>query len=114
MVLFKWLLTIFFILFVLLFALQNQDQQISVHFLHYTTPVLPLYLVVYGAFALGILFWFLFSAGYFLQLKSQIHSMQKENRKIKEELDQLRNASIEEELEFEESKGTPPLKEKSK
>lgn len=106
MVLFKWLLTIFFILFVLLFALQNQEQEISVHFLHYTTPVLPLYLVVYGAFALGILFWFLFSAGYLLQLKSQIHSMQKENQKMKDELDHLRNASIEEELEFEESKET--------
>jgi uncharacterized integral membrane protein len=101
--LFRWILTIFFILIVLLFAIQNQDQEVSVRFLNHETSGLPLYLILYIAFAAGILFWFLFSTLYVLKIKGQMRKFQKENQKIKQELNRLRNANIEEELEPTES-----------
>jgi uncharacterized integral membrane protein len=95
----RWLVTIFFILLVLLFAIQNQEQEVSVRLLNWQSSTLPLYLFIYIAFATGIAFWFLFSAAYLLKLKGRERKIQKENKKIKEELNRLRNANIEEELE---------------
>jgi len=95
----RWIVFIFFFLLILLFALQNQAQEVAVKLLNWQSPTMPLYLVVYLAFAAGILFWLLFSAGYVLRLKGRMRRLQKEDRKIKEELNRLRNANIEEELE---------------
>jgi uncharacterized integral membrane protein len=89
----RWLITIFFILLVLLFAIQNQEQEVSVRILNWQSSTMPLYLLVY------VVFWFLFSAAYLFALKSRERKIQRENRKIKEELNRLRNANIEEELE---------------
>ncbi len=95
---FKWILTVFFMLIVLLFAIQNQEQTVSIRFLNWISPNLPLYLLLYIAFASGILMWVLLSIMNILRLNNQIHRLQRENKKVKEELNHLRNASIEEEL----------------
>jgi len=94
----KWILSVFFILVVLLFAIQNQEQTVSVRFLNWISPNLPLYLFLYIAFASGILMWVLISIMNIVRLNSRIHKLQRENKKVKEELNRLRNASIEEEL----------------
>jgi len=99
----KWVLGVFFILLFLLFALQNQEQTVSVRFLDRTTPNMPLYLIIYVAFAVGILLAVLASIFNILRLKNQIHRLQRESKKNKEELNRLRNASIEDELETTES-----------
>jgi uncharacterized integral membrane protein len=95
----RWLITIFFILLVLLFAIQNQEQEVAVRILNWQSSTIPLYLLVYIAFAAGVVFGFLFSAAYLLKSKGRERKIQKENRRIKEELNRLRNANIEEELE---------------
>ena len=81
----------------LLFAFENQETQ-TVNFLKWTSPALPLYIFLYVAFAAGLLFWFVISVFNTFKLKGEIFKLQKENRKIREELDRLRNVNIEEEV----------------
>ena len=101
-----FIIIVFFFLF-LYFGVQNYQQEVSVHFLHYETQNLSLSFVIYSAFAAGILFMFLLLAFYILKLKNQMRKIQKEDKKIREELNRLRNANIEEELEPAES--TDPI-----
>lgn len=98
----KWILGAVIILFVLGFAVQNNDpsQQVSLIFLKgkWETEPLPIWLVVYAAFAIGVLFWLIVSIVQVFQLKSQIRLVRKENKSIRQELDGLRNLSIDDEL----------------
>jgi len=98
----KWILGAVIILFVLGFAVQNNDpaQQVSLIFLKgkWETEPLPIWLVAYASFAIGVLFWLVVSIVHVLQLKSQIRQMRKEHRNIRQELDGLRNLSIDDEL----------------
>ncbi len=94
---------LFFVLLILLFGLQNQAQEVSVRLLNWQSPTMPLYIVVFLAFAIGALFGFLLLAGYLLRQNGRMRRLQKEDGKIREELNRLRNANIEEELEPAES-----------
>lgn len=98
----KWILGAVIILFVLGFAVQNNDpsQQVSLVFLKgkWETEPLPIWLVVYASFAVGVVFWLIASIVQVFQLKSQIRLMRKENKSIRQELDGLRNLSIDDEL----------------
>lgn len=98
----KWILSAVIILFVLGFAVQNNDpsQQVSLIFLKgkWETEPLPIWLVVYASFAIGVLFWLIVSIFQVFQLKSQIRLVRKENKNIRQELDGLRNLSIDDEL----------------
>lgn len=92
----RWILSALVILIILGFALQNQEQTVSVRILKWASPNLPLYLVLYIAFGTGVLLWVVVSTLNFLKLKGEIHRLQRDNHKVKEELNRLRNASIEE------------------
>ena len=98
----KWMLSAVIILFVLAFAVQNNDplQQVSLIFLKgkWETEPLPIWLVTYASFAIGVLFWLIVSIFQVFQLKSQIRQIRKENKNIRQELDGLRNLSIDEDL----------------
>ena len=96
---FRWVLAALIILVILGFALQNQDQTVSVRVLTWQSPVLPLYLFLYVAFGIGLLFWggiFLFNS---IKLKSEIASLQQENKKVRNELNRMRNVNIDDEAE---------------
>jgi len=96
------MLSALIILFVLGFAVQNNDpaQQVSLVFLKgkWETEPLPIWLITYASFAVGVLFWLIVSIFQVFQLKSQIRQLRKENKSIREELDGLRNLSIDEDL----------------
>ena len=94
----RWLLGAITILVILLFALQNGESQISVTFFKWTTPQLPLYLYLFIAFGIGMLFWTFVSMGNIFKLKGDIHKLQKKNKKYRDELDRLRNLNVEEDL----------------
>lgn len=102
----RWLGAAIIILVILGFALQNSDKQISVVFVKgvYETGELPLWLIIYCSFGLGMIFWLFFSIFQVFGLKSQIRRMKNENLKLQKELDNLRNLSIEEDVEI---KATP-------
>ena len=95
----RWILSALVILIILGFALQNQEQMVSVRILQWQSTNLPLYLLLYIAFGAGVLIWALISALNILKLKGDIHRLQRTNRKVHEELNRLRNVSIEDEVE---------------
>ncbi len=101
----KWILMILFVVIVLGFALQNQEQTVSIKMIQWTSPVLPVYWFIFASFVLGFLFWLVVSSLNFLRLKSETRKITKENQKLKKELDRLRNLEIDEEIT---PQATPP------
>jgi uncharacterized integral membrane protein len=95
----RWILIALMVLVVLGFALQNQSQTVSVTVLKWQSPIVPLYLLLYLAFAAGLAFWVLISALTIFKLKGEKLKLQRENKRITQELNRMRNASIEEEPE---------------
>ena len=98
----RWLVAAVIILLILGFALQNNEQQIAVIFIKglYETDTLPIWVIVYCSFALGMIFWLFFSIFQVLGLKGQIRRMRHENQRIQKELNNLRNLSIDDEIEI--------------
>lgn len=96
---FKWIFGALLIIIILGFAIQNQEQTVSVHIISWESPVVPLYLIVFISFITGMITWFLVSVYKIFSLKKQNFSLQRDVKKIKDELNRLRNANIEEEIE---------------
>lgn len=92
----RWILGAIIIIAILGFALQNQDQTAAVTILKWQSPQMPLYILLYIAFGIGLLFWAVVSIMNILKLKGSILKLQKENRKVKAELNRLRNIDIDE------------------
>ncbi len=95
----KWILGAVLIIIVLGFAFYNQDQVAHVKVGFWTSPEVPLYLIVYFAFSLGILTWLFVSIFKILQLKVECRQLNKENKLLTDELNRLRNLSVEEAFE---------------
>ncbi len=91
----RWLVGAVVLLLVIGFALQNQEQTVSVSFLKWQTPNLPLWVYLYASFAVGLFTWFVVSIGRTISLKAEVRRAQKEVKRLQEELDRLRNLSIE-------------------
>jgi uncharacterized integral membrane protein len=102
-----WILRWFFIavimIVVLAFALQNLEQRTVVRFWNWQSAELPIILVLFEAFVVGLLVWFLVAIFHELQLRSEIRRIRKEHRKLQEELTALRNLPLEEDQRAEES-----------
>lgn len=96
---FKWILIAIIILIILLFAFENQEQQTYIEFIKWRSVDLPLYIFLYISFGLGMLFWLFISIFKILKFKGKILGLTRVNQRLKEELDRLRNANIEEEIE---------------
>jgi uncharacterized integral membrane protein len=97
----RWLVAALTILLILGFALQNNEKQISVIFIKgaYESSDLPIWVIIYASFALGMIFWLFFSIFQVFGLKAQIRKMRNENLRIQKELNNLRNLSIDDEIE---------------
>jgi len=91
----RWIFSLLLVVIALVFAFQNQDQLVSVKFLKWSSPNWPVWGFVYLAFITGILTWILVSAVHALRMKKEVHDMKKVNQKLQNELNRLRNASIE-------------------
>ncbi len=107
----RWVIVALLIIVILGFALQNQEQTVSVNILKWKSPVLPLYLFLYLSFIAGLLFWILISALHIVKLKGDNFQLQRENQKIRNELNRLRNANIDEvdvQTEFESKEDNAP------
>lgn len=95
----RWIFVAILIIIVLGFALQNQEQKVSVSILKWQSDVLPLYFFLYFSYVAGLLTWVLVSTLSILKKKGEILKLQRENRRIREELNRLRNVSIDEDIE---------------
>lgn len=92
----RWIVGALLIILIIGFALQNTDQQVTVTFIKWQSVNLPLWVVMYVSFAVGILFWLVVSILQILGLKNTNRKNQKEIKKLRQELDRLRNVSVEE------------------
>ena len=78
----KWILIAIVVLFILLFAFENQGNPVSIHFIKWQSIELPLYIFLYISFGLGMLFWLLISIFKILKFKGKIRKTQKLKYKI--------------------------------
>lgn len=90
----KWIVGIFLVLAILGFALQNQHQVVQVYVANWVSPEVPLYFVIYIAFALGMITSILFALVRIFQLKQENRKIKKERNELEDELSKLRNLSI--------------------
>ena len=98
----RWIFTAVIVLIVLGFALQNTAEQVSVVLIkgQYETGPLPIWIVVYISFALGVVFWLFMSIFQVFTLKAEIRKANIRNSKLRKELDNLRNISVESDIEL--------------
>ena len=94
----RWTIIVIVIIAVIGFSLQNQEQKVQIRIGTFTTSEMPLYFALYLAFSLGLIVFLLISIYNLLQLRMEITRHRRDNRKLREELDRLRNISIEEEV----------------
>jgi uncharacterized integral membrane protein len=94
----KWILVIIIVAFLLVFVMQNVGQMVTLRF--FTQALTPeggaeVILVILLTFILGLLIGFLFSGFQILAAKNQLRVLSNAYRKLKKELDLLRNKDIE-------------------
>jgi uncharacterized integral membrane protein len=97
---FRWIFGAGCIIVGIGFAMQNSDQLVTVSLLHWKSQETPLWVVLYLTFAVGVLFWLIVSMFQALSIKTENQRIVKETKRLKEELDRLRNISIEEAMAF--------------
>jgi uncharacterized integral membrane protein len=91
----RWIVLAILIIAVIGFAMQNTDQYVSVQFITLQSIQLPLWVVMYASFAVGVLFWLVVSIFHIFSLKRENRKREKELKKLRQELNQLRNVSVE-------------------
>lgn len=94
----RWAFIAIIIVVVLGFSLQNTDK-VTVKILNYQYQEVPLFLVIYVAFCFGVFVYLLVAVFHQLQLRSDIGRLRRDNRRLQNELDNLRNLSLGDEFE---------------
>ena len=98
------LISLFFIVLIVLlimwFLTQNADQVVEeLEIFQYSYFKIYLVNVLFGTFAFGVIMGFLIPVFQYLGAKSELRKLKREMKKIRSELDDLRNVGIESELE---------------
>jgi uncharacterized integral membrane protein len=78
------------------FTIQNSYQRVVINIGAKTYDNVPLIFVIFIAFCVGIIFWFVISVVQYLRLSSQLVEQKKKLRNLGEELTTLRNLPLEE------------------
>jgi len=93
-----FLLLVVFVV-VLGFALLNQGKTVEIAFffpVEAHTYSVHLIFALFGAFVVGMLVWFFISLGHDIKVRRDASRLRKENKKLLEELDALRNLPLDE------------------
>ena len=94
--LFKIFLLILFNLIIIIFMTQNSVERVDIHFINYSIQNSYLNVVLLFTLLFGVVSGFLTSVFVIFSNKTQIKSLQNKNRILTEELNDLRNAAIDE------------------
>jgi uncharacterized integral membrane protein len=78
------------------FSFQNATETTTVRVLNYQFESIRVILVIYAAFAIGVIFWFLVSVFQYLKISARLSEYRRKNRQLTEEIKALRNLPIEE------------------
>jgi uncharacterized integral membrane protein len=92
----KWILIVVAVILIIGFAMQNADVSVPIKFYKWETiNDLPLWLVMYLSFIVGMIFWLGVSIYQVITLKSESRKWQKKVKSLESELNRLRNVSVE-------------------
>ena len=94
----RWILITLVILILVGFLGLNQDEFVDVDFLFWESPPVALAYALFFAFALGMVIHLMISIMQHFHLRAEIGRQKRQVRKLQDELEKLRNLSIEEEL----------------
>jgi uncharacterized integral membrane protein len=78
------------------FTIQNSYQKVVINVAAKTYAEVPLIFVIYIAFCVGIVFWFVISVVQYLRLSGQLAEQKRKIRTLSEELTTLRNLPLDE------------------
>jgi uncharacterized integral membrane protein len=78
------------------FTIQNSYQRVVINIVGKTYSEVPLIFVIYVAFCVGIVFWFVISVVQYLRFSGQLAEQKRKVRTLGEELTTLRNLPLEE------------------
>jgi len=93
----RWVLGAILLLCIIAFAIQNTNETATVQFLHWQSTPLPLWVLMFLAFSAGLFVWLAISIFQVLQLKAELRKKSRDNERLQEELNKLRNIAIEDE-----------------
>jgi len=93
----RWTFIAIILIVILGFSLQN-TQLVEISVLGWQSGEIPIYLVIYFAFAAGVLVFLLVAAFHQFQQRAEVRRCRREIKRLEGELDRLRIISIEEGL----------------
>lgn len=76
------------------FSIYNSAQRVTVHLIFGSYENVPMIVVTYWAFVLGMVVSFLLGIAYYLRITNQIREREKDNKRMLAELTALRNRPI--------------------
>jgi uncharacterized integral membrane protein len=95
-----WIIRTLFIVVVLIlllgFAVQNAYQRVSINILNKQYANVPMILVLFVAFVVGILVWFIFTIFQYFRMQGDLYQERKRNKRLTEEIKALRNRPLQE------------------
>ncbi len=76
------------------FSIYNSAQRVAVHLIFGSYENVPMIVVTYWAFVLGMMVSFLLGIAYYLRITNQMREREKDNKRMLAELTALRNRPI--------------------
>lgn len=101
----KWLGVALLMILLLGFSMLNLNQRVDVDLFFWQFQDVPLILVIFEAFIIGMLVWFLVAFINELKLRGELRAVTRDRDEIHSELQNLRNLPLEETEEEEEPAG---------
>lgn len=92
----KYALAAVVLLAVMFFSFQNAQQITSIRLFNYYYENVHLVMVIFGSFAVGVIFWFLVSMYQYFRVTARLGDLRKKNKQLLEEIKTLRNLPLEE------------------
>ncbi len=92
----KYALSAAILLAFMYFSFQNASETTTVRLLSYQFESIRIILVIYAAFACGVVFWFFVSIIQYFKISGQLSDFKRKNKQLLEEIKALRNLPLEE------------------
>lgn len=92
----KYALAAAVLLAVMYFSFQNAQETTSIRLWQHYYENIPLVMVIFASFAVGVVFWFLVSMYQYFKVTSQLGDLRRKNRQLLDEIKSLRNLPLEE------------------
>ena len=92
----KYLLMLIMVLAVLGFSIMNNYQLTTVNVFGKQYSGVPLMVIMYVAFAAGVVFWFIISLFQYFRLTAQVAESKRKNKQLLDEIKTLRNMPLDE------------------